>query len=1719
MAEVARRSGTRIGTLIGSFVVLAIIIWSTYSFVLVQFGQPRSQIPHEEYQSIGPWPYDIPWAGGRSSWFEGTNYTHLPLDWTPPANLLQNLDNVIFYVAPEDPPQLWRTTAYDSYDGSTWAKSRPESERDLSHTELVTREEAQQLGNPIYIVLLNITAGPYVGTVELPSLFPEILVIEDSFRTGRIVNGQYQVDAESRLIDYELVTDDYGTLLFRPLLQARTGENVLVSYEVTYRRQDLEYIASAAMDGIDAPPSITSMYGRPTLNDVVLTQNVRNTISQFENIGNAYETAIAVSLYFRSNFELMIMPPDLYERPPAGQELTDWFLARGGGLPMDFATAYCVFMRYLEIPARITMGYAVGDPEGGYRSVRVRHMIFWVEVYIPLNNPYLDGEWIQVLPLPIQLDEPPENVDLGTAELSVFHNRPQGWVQIGHSMNFYARLTVGGNPTGTSLAIRFFDVTDQVVLGQAYTNSSGVATVTYVFPAGSSVGLHQISAMCQIGGVQVSNSTQIYVVAVPEPLRIPTSSSGFMVSDTVSVDLKQGLDNYTAYWFDTLRLHGVFTVNGQPYQPTYNRYIQIIWDGIEIASVMIGSDGRYEYLLQVIPTDPRVRLGIHTVYSNYTGDYTPEGVPLLLPARSDDSTVEIWGRSDLRMTVNATLVFRGDTVRFEGNLTLLNGTSLAGQTVGIVLGEVLIGTPQTELDGSFTFEYPIPDNMTYGVYYVYAVWTSTLPLITNSTTTPIGIRLESMGARISIFSSAPSNIAHPTERFNLYGNLVDRRNSSGLVGKSVNVYIYSGPVLMNSGTIVTGQGGYYNFSYAVPADFVGTLLCWSEYISTDPLYEGARSENISITVVSWPTRLPLTSDRNSYFLDEIVTISGGLFLVHNGTALPPTNLTLQWSDRMGTQTFRVRTSNDGSFVFHYNLSLADSPGNVLVVVSFVSNSLLYQDVSNQTRLELRLYRLSITIDTDLTLYHLNETVRIAGQLRFEHNSTPIEGQSVVIYWRWSNGTIQALYPGPTGPTGSFVYFYNCSPDKDSQSVVQLWAVFLGNTVNPLWDNATSTERVIELALYELVLSMTVPTNVNIDQSITIEGFLTHASTSAPMQNVLIRIYLLSGTSWILIGNDTTDQLGYYRFVYMLSWPTQAPGIYRFKCNYTSTDPMVSSVESPQREVNVSYLIVSWGTITYESPVYRGQTVIIRGTVTLSNGTELGGYQVVLLWRNTIRAMNVTDEYGRFVLVYQIQWSEPVGELTFRVRVVPPQSYYQNINSPSNALSVFDMISIVVNSVTPDIVYRGYHVLVVGQISNSNGGVGDVPLTITLNGTQVSGTIQTGPDGTFHVEITVPHSLAGGQYEVRVAIMSSFYTLGSPTTWKTVDLFLRTQLMGESGDSISVMPQETFTVSILLSDEDGVYRPGQIIVLLNATAIASIMFAGNGVQYFQIAIPNDWPRSGQCILTFEYGGGEYLGPSNLTFSTTVHVFRNIVLSSLSDRIVAGAPLAISGRLTDDVGLPIATRVVSVEIEGIDRTFVATTDQDGRFSTTLADRAEIGIYSFNVSLRTQLGDILIGSYIVRVEAGGNTQSPFDIMMAVGAFGFGAGVVALIYFFKRIYPRRRRVTLSGVDTYGKLRNIKKLADAGKYAAAIILAYKTFEQMCGAKTGSERARHETPRAYMERVMKSVPIDQTMVSEFLEAYQEARFSKHEITLEKYENAMRIFTDLYPRIDIGTARG
>lgn len=1237
-----RRMGVM--TLLSSIILLMTLLWTTYNFVFIQFGLMRAEIPHEDYSTVEPWPYDINWAGGRSSWFENINYTDLPMDLPPPDDVLQQLENVIFYAAPSNPPQLWRSTSYDHYDGSRWTKSLGDTRRPAT-TEVITRSQAEAQGNQIYSIYLNVTAGPNVGSIDLPVLFPTIQVIADSFETGRIVSGSYQPDSPSRLLDYTLRTDDYGTLLFEPLLEGESGSSVLVRYEVTFRDQDLANVAANAREGVYAPSQIAAVYS--TLAGVVLTQRVLDNITPFDNTGkNAYETALAVSLHFQTTFSLMMDHSEYLERPASGQEVTDWFIRRGGGLPMDFATAYCVFMRQLDIPARIVMGYAVGDDSGSYRTLRVRHMMFWAEVFIPMFP--TGGEWMQVIPMPLPGNmgggEIPENTGQGSVQLYV---GPPQWAMIGADFNLSALLLYEGIPVTTPEVIYFRDETAGLYMGNSTIElgvSLPLANITYAFPDGSVAGLHTISATWIGPGFAVSNYTSVYAVAVPTPSNSYEKGvlSDFFLSETIDLDMKLGLDNYTTHWQDTLHVHGVMTVGGSPVNGTKlnNDQMQIMWDEGWIGNATIGADGHYNLNITVNPLDlVRMTTGNHKIWCQYAGEWD-SGFPVLLPARSaDNSTVTVWGTVGFTLSVYPTVAYRGWTITYDGVARLLNGTLLVGETIGVFLNGTLVNTTVTNSTGGFRSTYSMPNNYPAGVAYAQVNWTSGMTLVSGnwSQAVPITIRTGQTSLSIDSLPKAP-DVVHVLQDILIGGYLIDTANITGIADQTIDVWWYNGISAVLIGSSITESDGYYEFVYTVPVGFEGMVTYWTEFESLSPSYASSRSANMTIMVQRWFVEVSIQVVPNPVHLLESLTISGTVSLPELGLSLTDAPVTVWWGNITGPHNLSVVMTSPTTFLYEYSMTIpfGHELGSVSVWTEFVStNPALASNVSVQLIVQVINYNTTLTIFSDDTSYYLNETVHIWGRLQFE-NGSPWSGREVYLYW--ANGTLPApAFRVTTNITGWYSFYYNCSVLSDDTGTVDVQVAFTSPT--RLHDNATAgLTPSLTLQIYQVILlAATDAPEYHLDEVIVFSGTLYFEDGTIPLTGTTVIVAYRNSTSTYFYPK-TTDSGGAFVFRYNYSMRDALGAVYVW-ASYTSSNPLWSDAESANRTATLILYQFVLTTATDRTTYHLNDTVHVWGRLTYqNNGTPLVGQGVSVYWdwnNGTIEVFNnrLTNFSGYFNFYY------------------------------------------------------------------------------------------------------------------------------------------------------------------------------------------------------------------------------------------------------------------------------------------------------------------------------------------------------------------------------------------------------------------------------------------------------------------------------------------------------
>ncbi|MHA1862853.1 MAG: DUF4129 domain-containing protein, partial [Candidatus Thorarchaeota archaeon] len=428
--------------------------------------------------------------------------------------------------------------------------------------------------------------------------------------------------------------------------------------------------------------------------------------------------------------------------------------------------------------------------------------------------------------------------------------------------------------------------------------------------------------------------------------------------------------------------------------------------------------------------------------------------------------------------------------------------------------------------------------------------------------------------------------------------------------------------------------------------------------------------------------------------------------------------------------------------------------------------------------------------------------------------------------------------------------------------------------------------------------------------------------------------------------------------------------------------------------------------------------------------------------------------------------------------------------------------------------RGDTITIIGYVENDGVFAAfSVEIHALVDGGSTAETDFTDAAGNFSIQLEIPIGLASGQYIITIESISPYRDVLSVTgSWIIIVVIDSTIDVRVS--SASFMPEETFTIQLQLFDEDGAPINGASIeIYLNMTLIDTVILSDGSGSVITVTIPSTWSNNGYFVITVDFAGNTYFNGDSDVSADSIHIFTDIAFDNRSPASVTpGLSFIIEVRITDSDQNAIVDRSVILTIDGTN-IVTLTTDAEGVISYNLPAHDE-GIIRFSITLMSHdVPPVASGTFEIMIQTtGGNILQGTDLIIAgILLIGAVVAVLAYLYIVKGMF---RSVVISrGIDIPTKLRNIKKLADAGKYGASITLAYRTFEQMCGTKMGSERTHSETAREYLDRVLKSIPLDGPTVEQFVQTYEEARFSHHEMTRERYEASLRIFTDIYPRID------
>ncbi|MHA1215951.1 MAG: hypothetical protein ACTSPX_01320, partial [Candidatus Thorarchaeota archaeon] len=900
-----------------------------------------------------------------------------------------------------------------------------------------------------------------------------------------------------------------------------------------------------------------------------------------------------------------------------------------------------------------------------------------------------------------------------------------------------------------------------------------------------------------------------------------------------------------------------------------------------MGNATIQSDGTYSLDTTVNPFDPRMSLGPHEVWSQYLGEYTDEGIPVLLPARSaDNSTVTVKGTSSITLSVTPTVVYRGSTLHYEGVAVLDNGTALAFEQIGIFFAGSQVGTVQTNSTGGFTYNYVIPTSQSDGTYPAQANWSSTMTNILGTWSNSIDVQVLTNLVDLTIDSSPRDpDVVHPYQQITIFGNATDQASSSPLVGYNVTVWWDTGAGAIMIGSAITDSNGYYEVNYTVPDTYFGTVQYWAHFDPGTSGYQATDSLTLNITVQKWITEVSIASDINPAHPGETITFSGTVSLPEaGGVALGNAPVTIWWAN--GTETFNLTTvltsSTTGLYEFAFDIPIDHEFGTVTVHAEFVSPVAGYDDdVSDDLYITITNYTTTISIQSNSTYYHLNETAYIWGQLLY-YNGTPITGASVTLSWTNAMGT--SYYALVTNGTGYYNFYYNISITTDNPGSVTVAVKFVSSSRLHSDAEASTT---ITLQLYQMNLSASLDASeYHRDDVMTFSGTLTFQENGKPLAGATITIYYRNSIG-VYTFQKVTDPLGQFTFLYNCSVNDGLGAIYIW-AHYTSTDPLWADGESANRTATIILYRLALTTSTSSTSYHLNETIQVYGRLTFQdNGTAIANQPVTVFmnWHNgTVLSYGpyYTNAMGYFTFYYNCSVPrDSPATVTFWAEFYSSNELWDNASSSPGADVDLVLYTLQLTISAPSPVYIDESIVIQGTLSYSGGSPVLSGKTVNLylldGGTWVLVTsLVTDSAGNYVYLYNFSQSQFAGDYQFKTNYTrTSLLNTNASSSVLVVTVQRRPVIMEISVTPTTIKLNETTTISLYIHFANGTPIVGQYISVVWNNGTAHEIFSGptNGAGEIELAYSE---LEGHTIWTGIQVYASFAGTRELESNESVHI---------------------------------------------------------------------------------------------------------------------------------------------------------------------------------------------------------------------------------------------------------
>lgn len=970
---------------------------SGISFLVKQSQEPYEEIPPYTPSSIpsGTSPISGSWS---QEFFENVslpeNVTLEEVNWLYYLTYegIVDPEKILFTVYPENPPRYWRITAYDNYTGRVGDSAGKWTQLNKTISPLRYAPSPNPLN---YTIVMNINYDTRF-TRSLPVLWPEPLILTGSLEIG--------VDP----LQYELLLDNYQGAIFNATF-TDSGSTVL-KYKVSYVPVNLTKVRLDALPPNPnyIPDEIANVYtSLPPL-----SQDVYKFANQFAGEGeNTFETALIVLRYFQVTFEYdleMLFGTSTDPGPTQDQDYVEWFIQRGKGLSIHFATAYVVTLRILGIPARMIFGFLPGEENGNSRVIKNKHLHFWAEVWIPTSTTG-EGIWIPFDPAP------PGYLEALNTERDPYVINPrytltleasQGNVIREIPVNLTATLLSDGEPLPNETIV-FTDIYDLQTLNGAtsVTNGSGVAILTFNFTNNSIVGFHVIIASWKI----LSNQTTVVLMG---NTTITVSVTPTTVARTESAQISG-------------KLCDAKNGRGLP-----NQTITIIWGETSFNMsfyVMTRTDGSFSTSFRVPLDHP---LGITTVNATYIG------YPSLILSSSNVTNATVVANVKFIISVSPNEARWNETVIIEGSLLLDNSTPLPNQTLTIYWdnstvreGLFVLGVITTDENGSFYGEIIIPMNHSLGFSRVFCSYNSTIKYVKSGNSSKLQILIYEY---VDIDVNVSLTRVGRNESIVIFGNMTGRYPDKW--NESITIQILFNRTSIGISNVI-GPYGQFTATLNVPSQLDVGVYIVRVTISNPPwykLYPGS-GEYSYIIVYGFPT-ITTTSISPPYLLPgEQLNITG---TIRDERDDPVQNAEINAIINGETAT-NLTSNSQGVFVGSLIIPSWISDPNLTIILFYAETTFYNSSISSVKVFIFENATITLFVNnTNCLEAYPGETLNITGSVVDEHNRYITDRELKLCI----NETIQHIYL----KEGNFTVFYTLPQDTISRNMT-IYAVLEAKT--------------------------------------------------------------------------------------------------------------------------------------------------------------------------------------------------------------------------------------------------------------------------------------------------------------------------------------------------------------------------------------------------------------------------------------------------------------------------------------------------------------------------------------------------------------------------------------------------------------------------------------------------------------------------------------------------